>query len=173
MALKPLFSLIFALFLFSCSFEQEEQINYEAEFNSILTEFEKSSILKFDRKDIEKDTFLEQFITKLDKQKNTFLQEDLNKFRENSNNKIKSKYQQLKEVVDLYYQRYEESLKTRRQFLNKYEFNYNKSEQINLKPRDSFFQNKQEKQDYQRRIVKNELIYLLLDDKNNFEAKSE
>ena len=96
MALKPLFSLIFALFLFSCSFEQEEQINYEAEFNSILTEFEKSSILKFDRKDIEKDTFLEQFITKLDKQKNTFLQEDLNKFRENSNNKIKSNYEQLK-----------------------------------------------------------------------------
>ena len=173
MALKPLFSLIFALFLFSCSFEQEEQINYEAEFNSILTEFEKSSILNFDRKDIEKDTFLEQFITKLDKQKNTFLQEDLNKFRENSNNKIKSKYQQLKEVVDLYYQRYEESLKTRRQFLNKYEFNYNKSEQINLKPRDSFFQNNQEKQDYQRRIVKNELINLLLEDKNNFEAKSE
>ena len=173
MALKPFFSLIFALFLFSCSFEQEEQINYEAEFNSILSEFEKSSILKFDRKDIEKDTFLEQFITKLDKQKNTFLQEDLNKFRENSNNKIKSKYQQLKEVVDLYYQRYEESLKTRRQFLNNYEFNYNKSEQINLKPRDSFFQNKQEKQDYQRRIVKNELINLLLDDKNNFEAKSE
>jgi len=173
MALKPLFSLIFALFLFSCSFEQEEQINYEAEFNSILSEFEKSSILKFDRKDIEKDTFLEQFITKLDKQKNTFLQEDLNKFRENSNNKIKSKYQQLKEVVDLYYQRYEESLKTRRQFLNNYEFNYNKSEQINLKPRDSFFQNNQEKQDYQRRIVKNELINLLLEDKNNFEAKSE
>ena len=173
MALKPLFSLIFALFLFSCSFEQEEQINYEAEFNSILSEFEKSSILKFDRKDIEKDTFLEQFITKLDKQKSTFLQEDLNKFRENSDNKIKSKYQQLKEVVDLYYQRYEESLKTRRQFLNNYEFNYNKSEQINLKPRDSFFQNIQEKQDYQRRIVKNELINLLLEDKNNFEAKSE
>ena len=173
MALKPFFSLIFALFLFSCSFEQEEQLNYEAEFNSIVSEFEKSSILNFDRKDIEKDTFLEQFITKLDKQKNTFLQEDLNKFRENSNNQTKPIYLKLKEVVDLYYLRYEESLKTRRQFLNNYEFNYNKNEQINLKPRDSFFQNKQEKQDYQRRIVKNELINLLLEDKNNFEAKSE
>ena len=173
MALKPFFSLIFALFLFSCSFEQEEQLNYEAEFNSIVSEFEKSSILNFDRKDIEKDTFLEQFITKLDKQKNTFLQEDLNKFKEDSNNKIKSNYQQLKEVVDLYYQRYEESLKTRRQYLNNFEFNYNKNEQINLKPRDSFFQNKQEKQDYQRKIVKNELINLLLENKNNFEAKSE
>ncbi len=104
MALKPFFSLIFALFLFSCSFEQEEQISYEAEFNSIVSEFEKSSILNFNRKDIEKNTFLEQFVTKLDKQKNTFLQEDLNKFREDSNNQIKSNYQQLKEVVDLYYQ---------------------------------------------------------------------
>ena len=173
MALKPLFSLIFALFLFSCSFEQEEQINYEAEFNSIVSEFEKSSILNFDRKDIEKDTFLEQFLTKLDKQKNTFLQEDLNTFRENSNNPTKAIYLKLKEVVDLYYLRYEESLKTRKQYLNNFEFNYNKNEQINLKPRDSFFQNKQEKQDYQRKIVKNELINLLLEDKNNFEAKSE
>ena len=73
-------------------------------------------------------------------------------------------------MVDLYYQRYEESLKTRRQYLNNFEFNYNKNEQINLKPRDVFFQNKQEKQDYQRRIVKNELINLLLENKNNSEA---
>ena len=73
MALKPFFSLIFALFLFSCSFEQEEEIDYETEFNSIVSEFEKSSILNFDRKDIEKDTFLEQFLTELDKQKNTML----------------------------------------------------------------------------------------------------
>ena len=158
MALRRFFNLFVALILFGCSFEQDEKINYEAEFYSIVSEFEKSSILNFDRKDIDKEIFIEQFILKLDKQKNTFLQEDLNIFRDNSNNKIKSNYQQLKEVVDLYYQRYEESLKIRRQFLNNYEFNYNKNEQINLKPRDSFFQNKQEKQDYQRRIVKNELI---------------
>jgi carboxyl-terminal processing protease len=76
-------------------------------------------------------------------------------------------------VIDLYYLRYEESLKTRRQYLNNFEFNFNKNEKINLKPRDSFFQNKKEKQDHQRRIVKNELINLLLEDKDKFEAKSE
>ena len=76
-------------------------------------------------------------------------------------------------MVDLYYQRYEDSLKTSLQYLNNFEFNYNKIELIILKPRDSFFQNKQEKQDYQRKIVKNELINLLLENKNNFEAKSE
>ena len=93
---------IFALFLFSCSFEQEEEIDYETEFNSIVSEFEKSSILNFDRKDIEKDTFLEQFLTVLDKQKNTFLQEDLNRFRENSNNQTKPIYLKLKSFLRIY-----------------------------------------------------------------------
>ena len=173
MALRRFFNLFVALILFGCSFEQDEKINYEAEFYSIVSEFEKSSILNFDRKDIDKEIFIEQFILKLDKQKNTFLQEDFNTFRETANNQTKSNYQQLKDVVDLYYLRYEEALKTRRQYLNNFDFNYNKIEKINLKPRDSFFQNKEEKQDYQRRIVKNELINLLLEDKNNFEAKSE
>ena len=173
MALRTFFNLFVAIILFSCSFEQDEKINYEAEFYSIVSEFEKSSILNFDRKDIDKEIFIEQFILKLDKQKNTFLQEDFNTFRETANNQTKSNYQQLKDVVDLYYLRYEEALKTRRQYLNNFDFNYNKIEKINLKPRDSFFQNEQEKQDYQRRIVKNELINLLLEDKNNFEAKSE
>ena len=173
MALRRFFNLFVALILFGCSFEQDEKINYEAEFNSIVSEFEKSSILNFDRKDIDKEIFIEQFILKLDKQKNTFLQEDFNTFRETANNQTKSNYQQLKDVVDLYYLRYEEALKTRRQYLNNFDFNYNKIEKINLKPRDSFFQNEEEKQDYQRRIVKNELINLLLEDKNNFEAKSE
>ena len=173
MALRRFFNLFVALILFGCSFEQDEKINYEAEFYSIVSEFEKSSILNFDRKDIDKEIFIEQFILKLDKQKNTFLQEDFNTFRETANNQTKSNYQQLKDVVDLYYLRYEEALKTRRQYLNNFDFNYNKIEKINLKPRDSFFQNEQEKQDYQRRIVKNELINLLLEDKNNFEAKSE
>ena len=173
MALRTFFNLFVAIILFSCSFEQDEKINYEAEFYSIVSEFEKSSILNFDRTDIDKEIFIEQFILKLDKQKNTFLQEDFNTFRETANNQTKSNYQQLKDVVDLYYLRYEEALKTRRQYLNNFDFNYNKIEEINLKPRDSFFQNEQEKQDYQRRIVKNELINLLLEDKNNFEAKSE
>ena len=173
MALKQFFNLFIALVLFSCSFEQEEKINYEDEFYSIVSEFERSSILNFDRKDIDKDIFIEQFTLKLDKQKNTFLQEDLNAFRKNRKNQTNSVYQELKDVIDLYYLRYEESLKTRRKYLNNFEFNFNKNEKINLKPRDSFFQNKKEKQDHQRRIVKNELINLLLEDKDKFEAKSE
>ena len=102
MALKTFFNLFVALILFSCSFEQDEKINYEAEFYSIVSEFEKSSILNFDRKDIDKEIFIEQFILKLDKQKNTFLLEDFNTFRETAKNQTKSNYQQLKDVVDLY-----------------------------------------------------------------------
>ena len=97
MVLKQFFNLFIALILFGCSVDHEEKINYEAEFYSIVSEFEESSILDFKRKDIDTNKFVEQFITKLDKQKNIFLQEDLNKFKEDSNNKIKSNYQQLKE----------------------------------------------------------------------------
>ena len=48
MALKAFFNLLIALLLFSCSFEQEDKIDYEAEFYSIVAEFEESSILDFD-----------------------------------------------------------------------------------------------------------------------------
>ena len=123
MALKAFFNLLIALLLFSCSFEQEDKIDYEAEFYSIVTEFEESSILDFDREDIDSNIFIEQFILKLDKQKNTFVQEDLNQFKQNIKNQPALNYQLLKDVVDLYYLRYEESLKTRRQYLKDFEFN--------------------------------------------------
>ena len=173
MALKAFFNLLIALLLFSCSFEQEDKINYEAEFYSIVTEFEESSILDFDREDIDNNIFIEQFILKLDKQKNTFVQEDLNQFKQNIKNQPALNYQLLKDVVDLYYLRYEESLNKRRQYLNDFEFNFNKTEGISLKPRASFFLNIAEKQDHQRKIIKNELINLLLEDKNKVEAKKE
>jgi len=173
MALKAFFNLLIALLLFSCSFEQEDKINYEAEFYSIVTEFEESSILDFDREDIDNNIFIEQFILKLDKQKNTFVQEDLNQFKQNIKNQPALNYQLLKDVVDLYYLRYEESLNKRRQYLNDFEFNFNKTEGISLKPRASFFLNTTEKQDHQRKIIKNELINLLLEDKNKVEAKKE
>jgi len=173
MALKAFFNSLVALLLFSCSFEQEDKINYETEFYSIVTEFEESSILNFDRGDIDNNVFIEQFILKLDKQKNTFIQEDLDKFKQGFKNQSALNYHLLKDVVDLYYLRYEESLKTRRQYLNNFEFNFNKTEGINLKPRDSFFLNITEKQNHQRKIIKNELVDLLLDDKNKIEAKKE
>ena len=173
MVLKQFFNLFIALILFGCSVDHEEKINYEAEFYSIVSEFEESSILDFKREDIDTNKFVEQFITKLDKQKNIFLQEDFNRFKKSSSSQSELNYSILKDVVDLYYVRYEESLKTRRKYLNTFVFNFNKSEAINLKPRDTFFLDISEKQDYQRRIIKNELINLLLEDKNNIEAKNE
>ena len=173
MELKAFFNLLIALLLFSCSFEQEDKIDYEAEFYSIVTEFEESSILDFDREDIDNNIFIEQFILKLDKQKNTFVQKDLNQFKQSADNQSALNYQLLKDVVDLYYLRYKESLKTRRQYLNDFEFNFNKTEGIDLKPRASFFLNINEIQDHQRKIIKNELIELILEDKNKIEAKKE
>ena len=169
MALKAFFNLLIALLLFSCSFEPKDKINYEAEFYSIVKEFEESSILNFDREDIDNKIFVEQFLLKLDKQKNIFIQEDLNKFKKSVGNQSALNYQLLKDVVDLYYSRYEESLKTRRHYLNSFEFNFNTSEAINLKPRDSLFLSIAEKQEHQRKIIKNELLNLLLEDKNEIE----
>ena len=67
--IETVFNLFIALILFGCSVDHEEKINYEAEFYSIVSEFEESSILDFKRKDIDTNKFVEQFITKLDKQK--------------------------------------------------------------------------------------------------------
>ena len=86
MALKAFFNLLIALLLFSCSFEPKDKINYEAEFYSIVKEFEESSILNFDREDIDNKIFVEQFLLKLDKQKNIFVQEDFNQFKQNIKN---------------------------------------------------------------------------------------
>ena len=124
MALKPLSNLFVALILFGCSFEKKEEINYEAEFNAIVSEFEQSSILDFKKEEIDTNTFIEEFILKLDKQKNVYLQEDISKIQESSTEENKVSYQLLREVVDLYYARYEESLKLRRHYLNNYEFDY-------------------------------------------------
>ena len=73
MALKPLSNLFVALILIGCSFEKKEEINYEAEFNAIVSEFEQSSILDFKKEEIDTNTFIEKFILKLDKQKNVYL----------------------------------------------------------------------------------------------------
>ena len=126
MALKPLSNLFVALILIGCSFEKKEEINYEAEFNAIVSEFEQSSILDFKKEEIDTNTFIEKFILKLDKQKNVYLLEDISKIQESSTEENKVSYQLLREVVDLYYSRYEESLKLRRHYLNNYEFDYQK-----------------------------------------------
>ena len=123
MALRLLSSFVLILILLSCS-SDKERIDYESEFTSIVLEFEESSILNFDRNKLYEITFIEDFSHKLDKEKTTFLVEDINKFKNQKLDKNSFNYTNLKSIVDLYYQRYHESLKDRRQLLNTHIFNH-------------------------------------------------
>ena len=173
MVSKRFSNLFIAIILFSCSFDQDEKIDYETEFYAIVSEFEKSSILSFEKKNIDRNSFTKEFILKLDKQKNIFLQEDFYSLIDNANKKTELDYQLLKEIVELYYKRYEESLEMRREYLNSHQFNFNVKEEINLKSRGDFFLKIEDKKNYQRKVIKNEIINLMLDDKNEYEAKQE
>ena len=173
MVSKRFSNLFIAIILFSCSFDQDEKIDYETEFYAIVSEFEKSSILSFEKKNNKRNTFTKEFILKLDKQKNIFLQEDFYSLIDNANKKPELDYQLLKEIVELYYKRYEESLEMRSEYLNSHKFNFNVKEEINLKSRDAFFLEIEDKKNYKKKVIKNEIINLMLDDKNEYEAKQE
>lgn len=172
MASRLLSSFLLILILISCS-TQEDRIDYESEFESIVIEFEKSSILNFDRKQLNETSFIEDFFHKLDKEKTTFLAEDINKFKNENLDKGSYNYANLKSIVELYYQRYQESLKDRRQLLNTHSFDFNKEEFIKLKARENYFEDELTKTNYQRKIIKNELINTMLLGKNLKEAKNE
>ena len=172
MASRLLSSFSLILILISCSTDKD-RIDYESEFESIVLEFEKSSILNFDRKQLNETSFIEDFFHKLDKEKTTFLAEDINKFKNQDLDKGSYNYANLKSIVELYYQRYQESLKDRRQLLNTHLFDFNKDEFIKLKTRESYFEDELTKTDYQRKIIKNELINTMLLGKNLKEAKNE
>ena len=169
MASRLLSSFSLILILISCSTDKD-RIDYESEFESIVLEFEKSSILNFDRKQLNETSFIEDFFHKLDKEKTTFLAEDINKFKNQDLDKGSYNYANLKSIVELYYQRYQESLKDRRQLLNTHLFDFNKDEFIKLKTRESYFEDELTKTDYQRKIIKNELINNMLLGKNHKEA---
>ena len=132
MALRLLSNFVLILILLSCS-SDKERIDYESEFASIVLEFEESSILNFDSKKLYEITFIEDFSHKLDKEKTTFLVEDINKFKNQKLDKNSFNYTNLKYIVDLYYQRYHESLKDRRQLLNTHIFDFDTDEYIKLK----------------------------------------
>ena len=172
MASRLLSSFLLILILISCSTDKD-RIDYESEFESIVIEFEKSSILNFDRKQLNETSFIEDFFHKLDKEKTTFLAEDINRFKNQDLDKGSYNYANLNSIVELYYQRYQESLKDRRQLLNTHSFDFNKDEFIKLKARDSYFENELTKTNYQRKIIKNELINTMLLGKNLKEAKNE
>ena len=172
MALRLLSNFVLILILLSCS-SDKERIDYESEFASIVLEFEESSILNFDRNKLYEITFIEDFSHKLDKEKTTFLLEDINKFKNQKLDKNSFNYTNLKFIVDLYYQRYHESLKDRRQLLNTHIFNFDKDEYIKLKSRENYFVDEVTKTNYQRKIIKNELINTMLSGKSLKEAKNE
>ena len=172
MALRLLSSFLLILILISCS-THKDRIDYESEFESIVIEFEKSSILNFDRKQLNETSFIEDFFHKLDKEKTTFLAEDIDRFKNQDLDKGSYNYANLKSIVELYYQRYQESLKDRKQLLNTHSFDFNKEEFIELKARESYFEDEITKTNYQRKIIKNELINTMLLGKNLKEAKNE
>ena len=72
MALRLLSSFLLILILVSCSSDRD-RIDYESEFESIVVEFEKSSILNFDSSKLYEISFIEDFFHKLDKEKNLSL----------------------------------------------------------------------------------------------------
>jgi len=165
--------LIALVFLFSCTTEQEPKINYEAEFNSIIYEFEKSSILEFDANKTINNDFLFTFIEKIDAQKTIFLQSDIEKLRGENLNSNSSQFQKISKIVSLYYDRYRESLEKRKRLLYTHKFNFEKDEHINLEDRSAFFIDIDEKDEYQRKIVKNEILNLLLAENELKDAKKE
>ena len=172
MALKLFSRALLVFVITSCSIERD-RFDYESEFKSIVLEFERSSILDFESTEVVGSDFLEKFLNKLDKQKTTFLNEDIEYLKSNEPDLNSFNYFNFKEAIDLYYERYEESLKDRRKILNSYDLNFEKDEFIELKTRDQYFINAEAKLNYQRKIIKNEVINLMLADKNLKEAKSE
>ena len=172
MALKLFSRALLVFVITSCSIERD-RFDYESEFKSIVLEFERSSILDFESTQVVGSDFLEKFLNKLDKQKTTFLNEDIEYLKSNEPDLNSFNYFNFKEAIDLYYGRYEESLKDRRKILNSYDLNFEKDEFIELKTRDHYFINAEAKLNYQRKIIKNEVINLMLADKNLKEAKSE
>ena len=81
--------------------------------------------------------------------------------------------QNLKAVIDIFYQRYEESLKKRRELLTNHNFDLNIDESIKLNDRERFFTSSDEKTTYLRKLVKNEIIIQMLDGKAQNEAIAE
>ena len=172
MALKLFSRAVLVFVITSCSLERD-RFDYESEFKSIVLEFERSSILDFESTEVVGSDFLEKFLNKLDKQKTTFLNEDIEYLKSKEPDLNSFNYFNFKEAISLYYERYEESLKDRRKILNSYDLNFEKDEFIELKTRDQYFINAEAKLNYQRKIIKNEVINLMLADKNLKEAKSE
>ena len=172
MALNQFSKALLLIILVGCSYQPEDPIDYNQEFQSILTTFDNSSILDLDADEYVNNTLFLNFVNKLDSQKIHFLEEDLASF-EDSQISRGNIYQNLKTVIDIFYQRYEESLKKRRELLTNHNFDLNVDESIKLNDRERFFLSSDEKTTYLRKLVKNEIIIQMLDGKAQNEAIAE
>ena len=175
MELSQYFKLFLLLLLVSCS-EQTEQdsqdsIDYSKEFESVINQFSKSTILEFDESNYLDEAFVKDFLKKLDPQKTVFIQQDIDNIIELIDNS--DSYQVLKKSIDKYYERFHESISFRTALLKFYKFNFDKDEYIFLKPRENYFNNESEKYEYQRKYLKNELIYQMLEGKSYQESIEE
>ncbi|MBT09821.1 MAG: hypothetical protein CMD63_00915 [Gammaproteobacteria bacterium] len=164
--------LLLLFFLFGCSNENtESNIDYSKEFDSIIKEFNQSSILEFNKSNYLNDAFISEFLEKLDPQKTVFIQDDINEIM---NTEVSTnEYLIFRKSVEKFYQRFNESISYRMKLLKSYSFDLNKDEYIFLNSRDSYFINKDEKNDYQRKYLKNEIIAQMLEEKSYEEAIKE
>ena len=171
LGLKKFFKLSLLTILVSCSAENKPEVNYAEEFKSILAAFESSSILDLENAYFEKEDFLEAYLEQLDSQKNYFSQNDVSLIKD-FNEENKDIFLTLNLATNSFYDIYEESLRVRKSLLNKHKFDFEKIEYVGLENRDDYFNNEDERKDFYRKIVKNELLNLLLEDENFNEAKN-
>ena len=171
LGLKKFFKLSLLTILVSCAAENKPEVNYAEEFKSILAAFESSSILDLENAYFEKEDFLEAYLEQLDSQKNYFSQNDVSLIKD-FNEENKDIFLTLNLATNSFYDIYEESLRVRKSLLNKHKFDFEKIEYVGLENRDDYFNNEDERKDFYRKIVKNELLNLLLEDENFNEAKN-
>ncbi|MEC7809075.1 MAG: carboxy terminal-processing peptidase [Pseudomonadota bacterium] len=171
LGLKKFFKLSLLTILVSCSAENKPEVNYAEEFKSILAAFESSSILDLENSYFEKEDFLEAYLDQLDSQKNYFSQNDVSLIKD-FNEENKDIFLTLNLATNSFYNIYEESLRVRKSLLNKHKFDFEKIEYVGLENRVDYFINEDERKDFYRKIVKNELLNLLIEDENFNEAKN-
>ena len=172
MVLKQCSKLFLLLLLLGCSDQNiEPDINYSIEFDSIINEFYESSILEFNKSDYLDKDFIKDFLKKLDPQKTVFIESDIKDILDMEIGI--NDYLIFKKSVEKFYQRFNESIMYRITLLKSYNFDFEKDEYIFLKSKENYFLNKVEKNDYQRRYLKNEIILLMLDEKPYKEAIKE
>ena len=172
MALNQFSKALLLIILVGCSYQPEDPIDYNQEFQSILTAFDNSSILDLNADEYVNNLLFLNFVNKLDGQKIHFLEEDLASFKDTQISR-ENIFQNLKAVIDIFYQRYEESLKKRRELLTNHNFDLNIDESIKLNDRERFFKSRDEKTTYLRKLVKNEIIIQMLEGKTQNEAIAE